>query len=51
MRGRCSRCRYSFRLRKDGTVQAHYLYHGSSKNEWPCGGSGLMPWAAGEEEG
>lgn len=49
MRGRCSRCRYSFRLRKDGTVQTHYLYCGSARNYDPCGGSGLLPWVAGEE--
>ena len=37
MRGRCCRCRYSFRLRADGSVQTHYLYSGSQKHDEPCG--------------
>ena len=49
MRGRCCRCRYSFRLRADGSVQTHYLYSGSQRTDEPCGGSGLMPWVPDEE--
>jgi len=41
-RGQCPVCRYSCRLRKDGTLQAHHGYTGS---EWQpeCAGSGQWP--------
>ena len=42
-RGQCSVCRYSFRLRKDGTVQAHHLYCGHDRSEEPCAGSRKPP--------
>lgn len=42
-RGRCSSCPYSWRLRKDGTVQRHYLYYGAVKAGDPCEGSHQPP--------
>jgi hypothetical protein len=41
-RGRCSVCKFSFRLRKDGSVQTHSLYYGSLRLPH-CLGSGLKP--------
>lgn len=44
-RGRCPVCRYSYRLRKDGTVQRHHGYSG--RNPLPdCEGTGQapLPW-------
>ena len=45
-RGRCDACRYTFPLRKDGTVQKHYLYSGSERRKNPCRGSGLAPFGS-----
>jgi hypothetical protein len=42
-RGQCDVCRYRWRLRKDGTVQVHYLYSGHDRAEEPCPGSGFLP--------
>ena len=42
-RGACSKCGYSFRLRRDGTVGVHRLYSGSDRNPDPCEGSGKPP--------
>lgn len=44
-RGRCPICGYSFRLRKDGTVQAHYLWSGRVRLPI-CQGSGEPAVAA-----
>lgn len=41
-RGQCSVCRYRFRLRADGTVQAHYLWCGNERQP-TCEGSGKPP--------
>lgn len=52
-RGRCSKCRYSWRLRKDGTVQVHYLYGqywDGRRNDKPCDGSAEPPQARLEGE-
>ena len=35
VRGNCQECGYSFRLRKDGTVQTHMLYVGF-RQRIPC---------------
>jgi len=43
-RGKCSVCRYSFRLRKDGTLQVHHLYSGCERCSTACRGSGLLPF-------
>jgi hypothetical protein len=43
-RGKCSRCRYSFRLRRNGTLQWHHLFCGSDRAPDACPGSGLAPW-------
>jgi hypothetical protein len=42
-RGQCSVCRYRWRLRKDGSLQEHYLYSGNERAEKPCAGSGKPP--------
>lgn len=44
-RGRCLWCRYSWRLRKDGTVQNHTLFCGSERADDPCEGSGKLPYS------
>ena len=41
-RGQCPVCRYRWRLRKDGTLQAHHLYSGSERRP-ECEGSGKVP--------
>ena len=41
-RGQCPVCRYSCRLRKDGTLQAHHGYHGHDPAP-ECAGSGQWP--------
>lgn len=46
-RGQCPACRFSFRLRRDGTVQRHHLYCGSDRQLEACGGSGRHPWTPG----
>lgn len=43
--GVCSVCHFSFRLRVDGTVQAHSLYYGSERLP-RCAGSGAYPLPA-----
>lgn len=45
-RGQCPVCRYRFRLRRNGTLQAHHLYSGSDRNPRACEGSGEMPVSA-----
>lgn len=35
-------CRYRFRLRADGTIQAHYLWSGTERQP-ACDGSGKPP--------
>jgi hypothetical protein len=50
-RGACSRCGYSFRLRRDGTVQAHHLFCGSDRYPDPCEGSGKPPKDVTPEDG
>jgi hypothetical protein len=39
-RGWCDTCGYRFRLRRDGTVPGHRLYHGDVRDEEECPGSG-----------
>ena len=41
-RGQCPVCRYSCRLRKDGTLQAHHGFIGSEPQPG-CAGSGQWP--------
>ncbi len=41
-RGQCPVCRYRWRLRRDGTLQAHHLYSGSERQP-ECEGSGKPP--------
>jgi hypothetical protein len=41
-RGQCQVCLYRFRLRADGTVQAHYLWSGTERQP-ACEGSGKAP--------
>jgi hypothetical protein len=41
-RGQCRTCRYRWRLRKDGTLQAHHLYSGSERQP-ECEGSRKPP--------
>lgn len=41
-RGQCPLCRFRFRLRRDGTLQAHHLYCGSERQP-ECAGSGKPP--------
>jgi len=40
-RGQCPVCRYRWRLRADGTIQAHTLYSG--RDPHPCDGAGQLP--------
>jgi hypothetical protein len=42
-RGACSKCGYSYRLRRDGTIGVHHLYCGSDRSPDPCEGSGKPP--------
>lgn len=43
-RGRCPTCPYTFRLRRDGTVQTHHLYPGGPRAQrYACKGSGKPP--------
>jgi hypothetical protein len=42
-RGACSGCGYIFRLRRDGSVGVHHLYHGGERDREPCEGSGKQP--------
>lgn len=48
-RGQCATCRFRWRLRKDGTLQRHWLYSGSERAAEPCGGSGRHPWTPGPD--
>jgi hypothetical protein len=41
-RGACPVCGFRFRLRKDGTMQAHWLY-GSVIGSGYCEGAGMQP--------
>jgi hypothetical protein len=41
--GRCPKCPYTIRLRKDGTVMGHLLYMWRGRIR--CEGSGLLPAA------
>ena len=41
-RGRCPVCHHRYRLRKDGTLQAHHGYHGRDPAP-ECAGSGQWP--------
>jgi hypothetical protein len=41
-RGRCTVCGYSYRLRKDGTLQTHHTYIGKDRGP-DCAGSGEPP--------
>jgi hypothetical protein len=42
-RGACSKCGYSYRLRRDGSIGVHHLYSGSGRYPDPCEGSGRPP--------
>lgn len=40
--GKCPRCPYRMRLRKDGTMMNHLLYGAGDDRRW-CEGGGLRP--------
>src|SRR5262245_39745539 len=42
-RGTCGECGYRFKLKKDGTLMAHNLWHGTQATE--CAGGGKSPKA------
>ena len=41
--GCCDACGFRHRLRKDGTMGAHYLYSGLDRDARPCEGVGKLP--------